>query len=91
MTARLVGLLVLLALAALAWILGARDILAHRHRADAGKILSGLGLLVWVLLGALMPTPDRFSAPVEWVALLVGGVLMMIGGMLGDRQARSQD
>jgi hypothetical protein len=86
MTARLVGLLGLLTLAALAWFLGVRDILARRRRAGAGKILSGLGLLVWVLLGVLMPTPDRFSAPVEWVAFLIGGVLMMIGGVLGDRR-----
>jgi peptidoglycan/LPS O-acetylase OafA/YrhL len=86
MTPKLVGLLALLTLAALVWFLGVRDILARRRRAGAGKILSGLGLLVWVLLGALMPTRDRFSTPVEWVAFLIGGVLMMIGGMLGDRR-----
>jgi hypothetical protein len=47
MIAKLLGLLGLLILAILAWVLGVRNILAHRHRAGVGRILSGLGLLVW--------------------------------------------
>jgi Na+/H+ antiporter NhaD/arsenite permease-like protein len=86
MTARLVGLLGLLTLTALTWFLGVRDILAGRHRAGAGKVLSGLGLLVWVLLGALVLARDRFSTPVEWGALLAGSVLMLVGAMLGEKR-----
>jgi peptidoglycan/LPS O-acetylase OafA/YrhL len=86
MTARLLGVLGLVILAALAWVLGVRDILACRRRAGAGKILPGLGLLVWVLLGAFTLERDHFNTPVEWGALLAGGVLILVGAVLGEKR-----
>jgi len=88
MTARLLGLLGLLALATLALSLGVRDILANRRRAGAGRILSGLGLLGWALLGALMRTRDRFSTFAERGAFLVGGILILAGAVLGTTQTQ---
>ena len=88
MSLKLWALLGMLILVALSWFQGIKAFLARKTRAGIGDIVTGVGLLIWALVGAYILPRDRFNSPIEWGIFVAGAFFVFVGSILGKENGR---